>query len=421
MVGQFLAAFPRFSFDLATHIRATTHCDHLLRSLRRSALFFGGEKGVAVTPAEVLQFVRECSLTTEIANLEWECLPFSGRERLSNYVSSIRNSESLFAFTKESSGTTGRPFLALYSEFFNFLSSVAIVPWFGAAGAADVGRSQVAAVSIRNARPRKIIAAEPWEGGRLLAKVSLDERTPNSLNALFDLLDSLAPDVIISKPTIFEALLWGLNRRAIRPKHKPLLIVSSGQPLTKTLASALASELGGRVLDVYGTTELGLSAIRCSCCGALHFDESKCLVEIQSEGAQVVVSTILNDLMPIIKFRADDIRYLGSDCPNGLRSFEVTRLKPGQFLPLSATVGLDLGRLRVGKQLDTTVTSILASVQNSSIDIRVTVVESYIPSEEKTALLRQSIAHNVPKEFHVNCSIAVGTSQVTKVSVGGGR
>src|SRR5262249_25423390 len=397
MIGQFLSAFPNFGFDLSTYVRATTYSNELMRSLRRSIRFFAGEKSTQLEIPEILEFATAYGDGKIASN--WNDVPPPNRDILRRSASDRMRSSSVAGYVKETSGTSGVPLQALYSEYFQFLNSVSIVPWLRAAAQINNSKRRVAALALRNARQRKIVGVEPWSDGRLLVKISLDERRSESFKEVIHLISKLEPEIIISKPTIFEALLWGIGQFSLRTTARPSLLVSSGQLLSHALVSELAATFQAPVLDVYATTELGPAAARCSACGSFHFDESKCFIEVKH--GQIFVSMILNSLMPIIRHHMDDITQSGSDCPNGLRCFEPFRIKVGQFVPLSGDIALDVSRLKVGRTLGTTVERVEASVHRGCLTILVIVGDDYFPSQDAVSLLKRSIAQNVPSQFAV--------------------
>jgi len=401
MIGDFLSHYSNFSFNLTTHIRAKRFADSLLKVVERSAGFFCGDCSCSLTSEEVLEYLKSPIGDIKVP-LRWEEIPFTTRDSLRQSLTLLPNHLRLSGAVKETSGTTSAPLPVLYSEFFDCLDAVAISPWFLAAAKLHSDHRPVRVLAIKNGRQRNVVALEPWLGGGMILKVGVDERDPESFRRLMLLMEELNPEILISKPTIFEALLLNLYKR--RPqKVFPQLLVSSGQIIDSQKRLELSAMLNAPLLDVYATTELGLAGYRCSTCHKFHFDNSKCLIEVDND--RVLATMVLNNLMPIIKYHVEDICLSADQCTSGLPGFDLLSAKPSQFIPLQGCIGIDIGRFQIGRSLNSVVSSINTVVLNNKIDIRIKIIGPATPTQQSIIKLQQTICSLLPTPFSAIVSI----------------
>ncbi len=104
------------------------------------------------------------------------------------------------------------------------------------------------------------------------------------------------------------------------PVSKVILTAERIHPRQRTL---IAEAMGADVLDEYGSSECGIIAFECEA-GGLHVSEENVLLESvdSGDGPEAVITTLANDLMPLIRYRVGDLIEWGSGscgCGRGLR------------------------------------------------------------------------------------------------------
>ncbi len=108
---------------------------------------------------------------------------------------------------------------------------------------------------------------------------------------------------------------------------RPQLVFTSGELLLPGVRRGLASAYHCRVYDIYGTSETKEIAWECRS-GAMHInsdvllvevlDQADCALPAGEEGA-IVVTVLVNQAMPLLRYRTGDRGSLCSDsCPCGL-------------------------------------------------------------------------------------------------------
>jgi phenylacetate-CoA ligase len=114
-----------------------------------------------------------------------------------------------------------------------------------------------------------------------------------------------------------------LRDRGVGPGDLPLrTIFLTAEQITPFQKRLIAEVTGARVVDEYGASECGVVAFECAH-GGLHVSDENLLVETvdAGRGPEVVVTTLANDLMPLIRYRVGDLAEQGEgpcSCGRGL-------------------------------------------------------------------------------------------------------
>ena len=139
-----------------------------------------------------------------------------------------------------------------------------------------------------------------------------------------ELLD-FRPDILYGLPSALCEIAGGVAqlRGALRPRR----VFTSGELLVLSRREKLTSAFECPVLDVYGTSETKEIAFECTD-GSLHINADVVLVEILGERGhrcevgeegEIVVTSLMNSAMPLIRFRTGDRgRLLPGRCSCGL-------------------------------------------------------------------------------------------------------
>lgn len=135
-------------------------------------------------------------------------------------------------------------------------------------------------------------------------------------------INQFKPTLLIGYPSSLEVFSEFLIRRGIQI-HKPNGIIASGETLFEPQRQAIEKAFGCKVMNRYGSRELGNIANECQHQKGLHIHQDHVIVEILNEHQQSckigelgeIVVTDLNNLgFPMIRYRIGDLGVL-SDKP----------------------------------------------------------------------------------------------------------
>jgi phenylacetate-CoA ligase len=142
------------------------------------------------------------------------------------------------------------------------------------------------------------------------------------------------PDYLLSHPTnVREVAHLSLARGVTLPRLRE--VRTYGEPVSTELRSLCREAWGARVVDVYSAEETGYIALQCPENEHYHVQSETLLIEIlDSRGrpcepgatGQVVVTTLHNFAMPLIRYAIGDYAEAGGPCPCGRGLPVVTRI-----------------------------------------------------------------------------------------------
>ena len=131
------------------------------------------------------------------------------------------------------------------------------------------------------------------------------------LTSYRDQLNRFRPSVIYAYPTPL-ALLCEFLRDAGKTFHRPSSVICTAEPLLPEQRRIIEQTLGCPAFEMYGSREFGMIAADCEH-GNLHLNPAAAYVEfVPVPGAEVeglcelVVTDLLNDGMPLIRYRIND-------------------------------------------------------------------------------------------------------------------
>ncbi len=157
-------------------------------------------------------------------------------------------------------------------------------------------------------------------------------------------LEALAPDWVYVFPSSM-ALLARLVEDGRQPGISPRGIICHGELLPPATRDQIANAFSCPVFDLYGAQEFNRMAWDCSQHGALHIDADSVYIEALRDGqvaapgqeGELVVTGLVNRLMPLIRYRIGDAGRLLSDtcaCGRGLPMLELTEGRVDDILVL---------------------------------------------------------------------------------------
>jgi phenylacetate-CoA ligase len=138
-------------------------------------------------------------------------------------------------------------------------------------------------------------------------------------------LNQAQPDFMLAYPSV----LYVLAREALagRLRIAPRRIHAGAEPLLPEIRAAAEQAWGGKVINVWGTSEGGGTAVGCDQ-GGTHFSEDQLIVEPVDLGgrpvaagersAKVYLTNLYNPVLPLIRYEiTDEITVLPEPCPCG--------------------------------------------------------------------------------------------------------
>lgn len=146
-------------------------------------------------------------------------------------------------------------------------------------------------------------------------------------------LVEISPDTVYGNPTYLHYLV-SLADRPI--PVSPMMVISSGEILDPAMKRDILGAFGCPVVDYYGAAEAPFISAECPLHEGQHLNMLNMLVEICRDGEQVgpgeagdvVVTTLTNTAMPLIRYRLGDVAALSPDeCPCGRRGQMLTSIE----------------------------------------------------------------------------------------------
>jgi phenylacetate-CoA ligase len=147
---------------------------------------------------------------------------------------------------------------------------------------------------------------------------------------LLELLKSFRPSVLYASPTpLLQLARFVLDRGVDFPR--PRLIFTKGESIDTDARLFLENQLGGRVFDIFGSTELGTIGFQCAVREGYHLAEDTAAFEFMpvdpgGASSRIVATNLDLKAMPFIRYDTGDLagEVIDTPCPCG-RTF--TRVK----------------------------------------------------------------------------------------------
>jgi phenylacetate-coenzyme A ligase PaaK-like adenylate-forming protein len=164
-------------------------------------------------------------------------------------------------------------------------------------------------------------------------------------------IERLRPQAIYHFPSSLLLLARLLERRPV-PSLRPRVVIAHGELMTDEQQVEIARAFGCPVFNQYGAQEFNRMGWDCARHEGMHEDADSVCIEIvedervvdDGETGELVVTGLVNELMPLVRYRIGDAgRRLGGDCPcgRGLPRFALTegRLDDVLVLPDGRRIG----------------------------------------------------------------------------------
>ena len=212
-----------------------------------------------------------------------------------------------------------------------------------------------------NAERPEFVTLDPSGVTGVTIRVFVDPMRCGSLARAFSLIRETRPAVVATRPSLYEALMAYVHMEKVSLDAGTRCVFSAGSFLTDETRKEVGRVFGAPVLGCYGLAEFGYSAGECEHQCGYHIDETSVRVEIlDPEGrpvpdgteGEVVLSSTVNDAMPLIRFRTGDysvidrdpcrcgfrgprLRYIKGHGPFHFRFSDGTLLHPGRLYPVA--------------------------------------------------------------------------------------
>jgi phenylacetate-CoA ligase len=332
---KFLQTYPAFVFNLEEYLISRRCASHLSRRMRR--FLAPDEMPNRTWPCldNIVNFIRsnECgqipAYRSYSAIEKFEDLPLISKSQLRakpmNFLAEVRNTEPIWkGFT---TGSSGSPVPFWYSTAFYF-EHLLLAPQkiLRRAGLQSDRDRTVFCIIVNDADTlSNSLFLDPMGAVGFTIHLVLDQRHPNAADDILNYIENLHPVCVLAKPSIFALLAERLEKANRKLLNSPDAIISSGSLLNEDFRCRLQERFTSTVINAYAMSEFGLIASECPG-GGFHVDESSLYVEIVrgqmklpwGRSGEVVVSSIDNRAMPLLRYRTGDVGTLVCDeCPCG--------------------------------------------------------------------------------------------------------
>ncbi|HEY7610494.1 MAG TPA: phenylacetate--CoA ligase family protein [Alphaproteobacteria bacterium] len=270
----------------------------------------------------------DCPLTLDL----WRRLPILTREILQARRDDLRAAayppEHGRTVEGQSSGSTGMPISAAITELCKFLWEAITLRdhlWHGRdfTGSLAVFRRHQVEGSTRDG-----VVSSIWNHGVSAAFHTGPGRLFDGVRTTEERIDWLLrvqPDYLLTPPSMLRELLRTMDRR---PMHFDRLkgISTFAEQVPDGLREETVARLGVKLKDLYSCREIGYIALECPDHPHYHVQSEAVMVEIvdddgrvcgPGEVGRVVVTSLHNFAMPLIRYALGDYAEAGPPCPCG--------------------------------------------------------------------------------------------------------
>jgi phenylacetate-CoA ligase len=149
--------------------------------------------------------------------------------------------------------------------------------------------------------------------------------TEDNLPAYIKKLNEFKPMLIEGYPLSIFRLAEYIRDHEVKLEFKPVGLSTSSENFTPEQRKTMELAFGCRVFDQYGSAESVVFAAECEQ-GTMHIAPEYGIIEILTDSGEIksegegefIVTTLLNDVMPLIRYRIGDLGKISlRDCPCG--------------------------------------------------------------------------------------------------------
>ena len=260
-------------------------------------------------------------------------------------------------YASRTSGSSGQPTTTYFDRHAWLLSKYALkMRRLAATGGLPFGQRVLIVSEQAPERLGAIADAAPSGLGIFFQQRYLSIHTP--VEDHLQLLHRYQPNIIYAFPSYLIELITVAERLGAAVPRVATMYTSS-EVLTPAARARIERAFGGRIYDIYGSTEFKEVAWQCRA-GLYHLNAENVYIESQEPGScgAVVLSSLCNDAMPLLRYDIGDRAVFGSNsCSCGRASLHLIEFsgREGEMIALTA------GR-RVSPYLLTTVIESVDSI-----------------------------------------------------------
>ena len=222
------------------------------------------------------------------------------------------------------------------------------------------------------------------------------------------------PGYLFSFPSIIAELARHCLRSGLRPSGL-VGIRTFGEVVDPGLRELCRAAWGAEITDMYSAVEVGYIALQCPAHEHYHVQSETILVEVvdehgractSGEVGQVLLTSLNNYAMPLIRYATGDYAEVGEPCPCG-RGLPVLKRILGRSrnmvtLPSGNRRFPLLGMTKKLGDISAIVQFQIAQTTLEDIEVRLVARRRLLPNEE--AALRELLIANLGYEFHISCT-----------------
>jgi phenylacetate-CoA ligase len=261
------------------------------------------------------------------------------------------------------SGTTGPPMEVYYARGFIVSTLIYLYGhyrrWFGLGRMYKVLQISSVAAAAPKSKPEESSRSPAWQRrargaeasrpGAAIVWPAIDRfvrsvHFESRIETVLPVIKTFAPDVIMINASYLRMLAdhAGETVESVRPK----VLISTGEPLDEPTRSYVERRLGSPVCQMYGSNETGSLALDCLEGRGLHIFSDRAIVEVLSkdgepvspgEIGEIVVSELLNEGMPLLRYKMRDLGYSSSEMCSCGRSLPLLKSVEGRQIDCITT------------------------------------------------------------------------------------
>lgn len=162
---------------------------------------------------------------------------------------------------------------------------------------------------------------------------SVNHLSPENMDAYYRAIDSIRPKEIIGQPSSFFALAKHMKKNNLRWSAPPILTMSTAETLQQHIRQAIEEQFECMVVNQYSCTEMALFVSDCEE-GTLHVHPEHGILEVvdsdgcpvpEGEVGDVLCTSFINHVMPLIRYRLGDVLAISSDKCSCGRAFPMVK------------------------------------------------------------------------------------------------
>jgi phenylacetate-coenzyme A ligase PaaK-like adenylate-forming protein len=132
---------------------------------------------------------------------------------------------------------------------------------------------------------------------------------------IVETLNAYQPEALVTYPSFIRVL--ANEQLAQRLRISPRIVRSGAETLTQEVRNLARQAWGVTVINSYSCTEVGMMGQECEYASGLHLAEDLCVFEVVDEdhhpvpegarGAKLLVTTLTNEILPLVRYELTDI------------------------------------------------------------------------------------------------------------------